>query len=95
MGVQLYTTRHADTVRDTLIWTALKETDQAKRVKAWKAVTKYLQEEAFNIPVPGQQYGVATSKKLLGYDKFTLVSGGEGIALANYGVNYSGVYLQK
>ena len=95
VGVQLNTTRHADTVRDTLIWTALKETDQAKRVKAWKAVTKYLQEEAFNIPVPGQQYGVATSKKLLGYDKFTLVSGGEGIALANYGVNYSGVYLQK
>ena len=95
VGTQLNTTRHSDTVRDELIWTALKETNQAKRVAAWKKVTKYLQENAFNIPVPGQQYGVATSKKLKGYDKFTLVSGGQGIAIANYGVNYSGVYLEK
>ena len=95
VGKQLNTTRHTDTVRDALIWTALSETNQAKRSTAWKAVTKYLQENAFNVPVPGQQYGVATSKKLLGYNKFTLVSGGEGIAIANYGINYSGVYLQK
>ena len=95
VGKQLNTTRHADTDRDALIWTALSETNQAKRVKAWKAVTKYLQENAFNVPVPGQQYGVATSKKLLGYDKFTLASGGQGVAIANYGINYSGVYLQK
>jgi ABC-type transport system substrate-binding protein len=95
VGKQLNTTRHSDTVRDELVWTALKETNQAKRSTAWKAVTKYIQEEAFNVPVPGQQYGVATSKKLLGYDKFTLVSGGQGIAIANYGINYSGVYLQK
>jgi ABC-type transport system substrate-binding protein len=95
VGKQLNTTRHSDTARDALIWTALSETNQAKRSKAWKAVTKYIQEEAFNVPVPGQQYGVATSKKLLGYDKFTLVSGGQGIAIANYGINYSGVYLQK
>ena len=95
VGAQLNFSRHSDTVRDTLIWTALSETNQAKRAKAWKAVTKYIQENAFNIPVPGQQYGVATSKKLLGYDKFLLAGGGEGIAVANFGINYAGVYLQK
>jgi ABC-type transport system substrate-binding protein len=95
VGAQLNFSRHSDTARDTLIWTALSETNQAKRVKAWKAVTKYIQENAFNIPVPGQQYGVATSKKLLGYDKFLLAGGGEGIAVANFGINYAGVYLQK
>ena len=95
VGVQLNFGRHSDTARDELVWKAVGETNQAKRVKAWKAVTKYLQENAYNIPIPGQQYGVATSKKLLGYDKFILAGGGEGIAVANFGINYAGVYLQK
>ena len=95
VGVQLNFGRHSDTARDELVWKAVGETNQAKRVKAWKAVTKYIQENAYNIPVPGQQYGVATSKKLLGYDKFLLAGGGEGIAVANFGINYAGVYLQK
>ena len=95
VGKSLNTTRHSDTARDALIWAAAGETDPAKRTKAWKVVTKYIQENAFNIPVPGQQYGVATSKKLLGYNSFILAAGGQGIAIANYGINYAGVYLQK
>ena len=95
IGLSLNTTRHKDTARDALIWAAAGETNTAKRAAAWKAVTKYTQENAFNIPVPGQQYGVTTSKKLKGYDKFTLASGGAGIAIANFGINYSGVYLEK
>jgi ABC-type transport system substrate-binding protein len=95
VGVQLNFGRHSDTARDELVWKAVGETNQAKRAKAWKAVTKYIQENAYNIPIPGQQYGVATSKKLLGYDKFLLAGGGEGIAVANFGINYAGVYLQK
>jgi peptide/nickel transport system substrate-binding protein len=95
VGITLNTTRHKDTARDTLIWAAAGETNTAKRTKAWKAVTKYLQENAYNIPVPGQQYGVTTSKNLKGYDKFILASGGQGIAMSNFGINYAGVYLEK
>ncbi len=95
VGMSLNTTRHKDTARDALIWAAAGATDPAIRTAAWQAVTKYLQENAYNIPIPGQQYGVTTSKKLKGYDKFTLASGGQGIAIANFGINYAGVYLEK
>jgi hypothetical protein len=44
VGVQLNFGRHSDTARDELVWKAVGETNQAKRVKAWKAVTKYIQE---------------------------------------------------
>ena len=95
VGMSLNTTRHKDAARDALIWAAAGATDPATRSAAWKAVTKYLQENAYNIPVPGQQYGVTAVKKLKGYDKFTLASGGQGISIANFGINYSGVYLEK
>jgi ABC-type transport system substrate-binding protein len=95
IGMSLNTTRHKDTARDALIWAAAGETNTAKRAAAWKAVTKYIQENAFNIPVPGQQYGVTASKKLKGYDKFILASGGQGIPMSNFGINYAGVYLEK
>ena len=95
VGMGLNTTRHKDTARDALIWAAAGATDPATRSTAWKAVTKYLQENAYNIPVPGQQYSVTASKKLKGYDKFILASGGQGIAMSNFGINYAGVYLEK
>ena len=95
VGAALNTTRHKDTARDALIWKAASETNNAKRKKAWKAVTKYLQENAYNIPVPGQQYGVFLNKKLMGTDRFVLASGGQGIAMSNFGVNFTGAYLQK
>jgi ABC-type transport system substrate-binding protein len=95
VGAALNTTRHKDSARDALIWAAAGETDNAKRARAWKAVSKYLQENAYNIPVPGQQYGVFLNRKLMGTDRFTLASGGQGIATSNFGVNYTGAYLQK
>ena len=95
VGAALNTTRHKDTARDALIWKAASETNNAKRKQAWKAVTKYLQENAYNIPVPGQQYGVFLNKKLMGTNRFALASGGQGIAMSNFGVNFTGAYLQK
>ena len=95
VGAALNTTRHKDSARDVLIWAAAGETNNAKRAKAWKAVTKYLQENAYNIPVPGQQYGVFLNKKLMGTNRFILASGGQGIAMSNFGVNFTGAYLQK
>lgn len=95
VGVALNTTRHKDAARDTLIWAAASETNSAKRSRSWKAVSKYLQEGAYNIPMPGQQYGVFLNKKLMGTDRFTLASGGQGIATSNFGVNFTGAYLQK
>jgi ABC-type transport system substrate-binding protein len=95
VGAQLQPGRFKDVTYDALIWAAASEIDPAKRTAAWKAVTKYNQENAFNIPIPGQQYGVFLSKKLMGTDKFILASGGQGIAMSNFGVNYTGAYLQK
>ena len=95
VGAQLQPGRFTDKAYDALVWAAASEIDPAKRTAAWQAVTKYNQENAFNIPVPGQQYGVFLSKKLMGTDKFLLASGGQGIAMSNFGVNYTGAYLQK
>ena len=95
IGAQLNPARINDKAYDALIWAAASEIDPAKRTAAWKAVTKYNQENAFNIPIPGQQYGVFLSKKLMGTDKFILASGGQGIAMSNFGVNYTGAYLEK
>ena len=95
IGAQLQPLRHKDKTLDALIWTASSETNAAKQKAAWKAVTKYIQENAYNIPVPGQQYGVFLNKKLMGTDRFILASGGQGIAMSNFGVNYTGAYLQK
>jgi ABC-type transport system substrate-binding protein len=95
VGAQLQPLRHKDAAFDALIWAAAKETNAANRIAAWKAVTKYVQENAYNIPIPGQQYGVFLNKKLMGTDRFILASGGQGIAMSNFGVNYTGAYLQK
>ena len=95
IGAQLQPARHKDAAYDALIWAAASETDATKRKAAWKAVTKYNQENAYNIAIPGQQYGVFLSKKLMGTDRFILASGGQGIAMSNFGVNYTGAYLQK
>jgi ABC-type transport system substrate-binding protein len=95
IGAQLQPARHSDKAYDALIWAAASEIDPAKRTAAWKAVTKYIQENAYNIPIPGQQYGVFLSKKLMGTDKFILASGGQGIAMSNFGINYTGAYLEK
>jgi ABC-type transport system substrate-binding protein len=95
VGAQLQPGRFKDVTYDALIWAAASEIDPAKRTAAWKAVTKYNQENAFNIPIPGQQYGVFLSKKLMGTDKFILASGGQGIAMSNFGINYTGAYLEK
>ena len=95
IGAQLQPARHKDAAYDKLIWAAASEIDPAKRKAAWQAVTKYNQENAFNVAIPGQQYGVFLSPKLMGTDKFILASGGQGIAMSNFGVNYTGAYLQK
>ena len=95
IGAQLQPARHSDKALDTLIWAAASEIDPAKRTASWKAVSKYIQENAYNIPIPGQQYGVFLSKKLMGTDKFILASGGQGIAMSNFGINYTGAYLEK
>ena len=95
VGYQLQPGRINDKAYDALVWAAASEIDPAKRIAAWQAVTKYNQENAFNIPIPGEQYGIFLSPKLMGTDKFILASGGQGIAMSNFGVNYTGAYLQK
>jgi peptide/nickel transport system substrate-binding protein len=86
--------RFSDPAQDTLVWTAQFDTT-GTRVKNLKAVTKFMQENANVLPVPTIQYTYGFSKKLAGYDKFILASGGQGRAMTNAGPNWTGVYIQN
>jgi len=45
--------------------------------------------------VPTTQYLFGFNKKLAGYDKFILASGGQGRAMTNAGPNWTGVYIES
>jgi len=86
--------RFSDPAQDTLVWTAQFDTT-GTRVKNLKAVTKFMQENANVLPVPTIQYTFGFNKKLKGYDKFILASGGQGRAMTNAGPNWTGVYIEN
>jgi peptide/nickel transport system substrate-binding protein len=86
--------RFSDPAQDTAVWTAQFDTT-ATRAKNLKAVSKYVQENAGVLPFPSIQYTFGFSKKLAGYDKFILASGGQGRAMTNAGPNWTGVYIQN
>ena len=79
---------------DALVWKAQYDVTSS-RVANVKAVTKYLQEQAVVLPAPTLGYATGLSKKLKGWDKFTLASGGAGIPMTNAGINFTGGYLEK
>ena len=94
IGAGLNVTRHRDAALDELVWSALSDVTKARTAKL-KAITKYIQENAVLIPTPTQQYGFGFSKKLKGFDKFILASGGQGRPMTNAGVNWTGVYIEQ
>jgi len=83
-----------DPALDALVWKAQFDTTSTRTANV-KAVTKYLQENATVLPAPTLGYSTGLSKKLKGYDKFTLASGGAGVPMTNAGINWVGVYLEK
>jgi peptide/nickel transport system substrate-binding protein len=93
LGAAINPARFNDPAQDSVVWTAMFDTT-ATRTKNLKAVTKYIQENAAVLPTPSTQYLFGFSKKLGGYDKFILASGGQGRAMTNAGPNWTGVYIQ-
>ena len=93
-GALINPSRLNDPALDALVWKAQFDTTST-RVANVKAVTKYLQEQAVVLPAPTLGYSTGMSKKLKGYDRFTLASGGAGVPMTNAGINWVGVYLEK
>jgi ABC-type transport system substrate-binding protein len=83
-----------DPALDALVWKAQYDITSTRTANV-KEVTKYLQEKAVVLPVPTLGYSTGMSKKLKGWDKFTLASGGAGVPMTNAGINFVGVYLEK
>jgi len=83
-----------DPALDALVWKAQFDITSTRTANV-KEVTKYLQEKAVVLPVPTLGYSTGLSKKLKGWDKFTLASGGAGVPMTNAGINWIGVYLEK
>lgn len=94
LGAGLNVGRNADVELSKLIWDAKQDVTAARTAKL-KAITKYVQEKAYLLPLPTQVYGFGFSPKLKGFDKFTLASGGQGRAMTNAGINWTAVYLEK
>jgi peptide/nickel transport system substrate-binding protein len=93
-GALINPSRLNDPALDALVWKAQFDTTSTRTANI-KAVTKYLQENATVLPAPTLGYSTGLSKKLKGYDRFTLASGGAGVPMTNAGINWVGVYLEK
>jgi ABC-type transport system substrate-binding protein len=93
-GAIINPARLNDPALDALVWKAQFDTTSTRTANV-KAVTKYLQEQAVVLPAPTLGYSTGMSKKLKGWDKFTLASGGAGVPMTNAGINFVGVYLEK
>ena len=93
-GAAINPSRFSDPAQDALVWKAQFDTT-GTRTANLKALTKYMQENASVLPVPTTQYLFGFNKKLAGYDKFILASGGQGRAMTNAGPNWTGVYIQN
>ena len=93
-GALINPARLNDPALDALVWKAQFDTTSTRTANV-KAVTKYLQENATVLPAPTLGYSTGLSKKLKGWDKFTLASGGAGVPMTNAGINWVGVYLEK
>jgi glutathione transport system substrate-binding protein len=93
-GALINPARLNDPALDALVWKAQFDTTSTRTANI-KAVTKYLQDNATVLPAPTLGYSTGLSKKLKGYDRFTLASGGAGVPMTNAGINWVGVYLEK
>ena len=93
-GAIINPARLNDPALDALVWKAQFDITSTRTANV-KAVSKYLQENAVVLPAPTLGYSTGLSKKLKGWDKFTLASGGAGVPMTNAGINWIGVYLEK
>ena len=83
-----------DEVSEQLIFAGRAEQNPAKKKKLYQQGMQRLQEEAHMTNVAFTQYSL-TYKKLGGIGKLGLASGGQRRLMTNFGIDWTGVYLEK
>lgn len=84
-----------DAALDAALFEARGTAAPAKKSALYKKATQIVQENAYSLSFGTIEYDVYLNKKIKGYEGLPLVSGGKGKAAANYGINFTGVYIQK
>jgi len=83
-----------DTVSEQLLFAARAEPNPAKKRKLYQQGTQRLQEEAHMTNISFLQYTLAYNK-LGGIGQLGLASGGQRRLMTNFGIDWTGVYLDK
>lgn len=95
LGKILNLSKTNDAALDAALFAARGEGNAAKKAAGYKAATKIVQENAYSTAVSTTEYDMFVNKKLKGIDGLPLLSGGKAKSMANYGMNFTGVYIEK
>ena len=95
LGKILNLSKTNDAALDAALFAARGEGNAAKKAAGYKAATKIVQENAYSTAVSTTEYDMFVNKKIKGIDGLPLLSGGKAKSMANYGMNFTGVYIEK
>lgn len=95
LGKILNLSKTNDPALDAALFAARGEGDAAKKAALYKSATKIVQENGYSTAVATTEYDMVVNKKLKGIDGLPLLSGGKAKSMANYGMNFTGVYIEK
>ena len=102
LGQILNLSRHSDTKVDELFWEARKiapksngQLDMKASGPAFKAATKYIQEQNIITSLSHQYVSIFTTKKVGGVGTLKTPGGKTPRVVTNWGIQYAGVYLNK
>jgi peptide/nickel transport system substrate-binding protein len=95
LGKILNLSKTNDPALDAALFAARGEGNAAKKAAGYKAATKIVQENGYSTAIATTEYDMFVNKKLKGIDGLPLLSGGKAKAMLNYGMNFTGVYIEK
>ena len=95
LGKILNLSKTNDPALDAALFAARGEGDAAKKAAGYKSATKIVQENGYSTAIATTEYDMYVNKKLKGIDGLPLLSGGKAKSMANYGMNFTGVYIEK
>jgi ABC-type transport system substrate-binding protein len=95
LGSILNLSHTTDAALDAALFEARGTANLVKKAALYKKATQIEQENGYSMSVGTQEYDVYMNKKIKGYEGLPLLSGGKGKTVANYGINFTGVYIEK
>lgn len=95
LGKILNLSKTNDPALDAALFAARGEGDAAAKAAGYKAATRIVQENGYSTAIATTEYEMFVNKKLKGIDGLPLLSGGKAKSMANYGMNFTGVYIEK